>query len=175
MFSRKAVLREHREYGYSVSEICDKYSEWVSEDKYMILNRVELKTVKVRDSRTNTPLITRFPINCETFAIKCSKRGNDVYINRVYRRFKSLFSYAKKTVFFNRKDRRGNKKTRALFVTLTYDAKRCSFSDAWDNIGIEFNRFMSYVRKNFGEVSCCRVFQAFSNGHPHIHCVLLFE
>ena len=175
MYSRKAILRQHQEYGYSVPEIVDKYSEWVSEDKYMILNRVELKTVKVRDSRTNSSLAVQFPINSETFAIKCSKRGNDVYLFRVYCRFKGLSSFAEKVVFFNPKDRGGNKKTRALFVTLTYDTKRCSFSDAWKNIGVEFNRFRSYVCKKFGNVSCFRVFEAYANGHPHIHCILLFE
>ena len=53
--------------------------------------------------------------------------------------------------------------------------KHCSFSDAWQNIGVEFNRFMSHVRKKFGKVSCCRVFEAYSNGHPHVHCILLFQ
>lgn len=151
------------------------YSEWVSEDKYMILNRVKLKTVKVRDSRNNRYFTVQHPVESETFAIKCSKRGNDVYRSRVYRRFKGLTSYADKTDFFNPKDKGGIKQTRALFVTLTYDIKRCSFSDAWQNIGIEFNRFMSSVRKKFGKVSCCRVFEAYSNGHPHVHCILLFE
>ena len=111
----------------------------------------------------------------EVFAVKCSKRGNDVYRHRVYSRFKDLASLAEKTVFFNPKDRNRDKKTRALFVTLTYDTNLCPFDEAWKNIGVEFNRFMSYVRKKFGKVSCCRVFEAFSNGHPHIHCVLLFE
>ena len=36
--------------------------------------------------------------------------------------------------FFNPKDR-GEKKTRALWVTLTYDSKRCLFDDAWIKIG----------------------------------------
>ncbi len=111
----------------------------------------------------------------EVFAIKCSKRGNDVYRHRVYRRFKGLESLAEKTVFFNRKNRNQNKKTRALFVTLTYDTKLCSFGDAWRNIGVEFNRFRSYVCKKFGKVSCFRVFEAFKNGYPHIHCILFFE
>ncbi|MCR3907144.1 MAG: protein rep [Tenericutes bacterium] len=110
-----------------------------------------------------------------TFAVKCSKRGNDVYRKRVYRRFKQLSQLADETNFFNPKDRSPNKKTKALFVTLTYDTKLCSFSSAWKNIGVEFNRFMAFVRKNIGEVSCCRVFEAYENGHPHIHCVLLFN
>jgi hypothetical protein len=158
LVSRNAVLTYHEIYPYSVPEIVDKYLEWLSEVKYMILNRLNLRTCEN-----------------EVFAIKCSKRGNDVYRHRVYRRFRGLASLAEKTDFFNPKDRNQDKKARALFVTLTYDTKLCSFSDAWKNIGVEFNRFMSYVRKNFGKVSCCRVFEAFENGHPHIHCILLFE
>ena len=174
MYSRKAVLRQHQEYGYSVPEIVDKYSEWVSEDKYMILNRVKMKTFATRDNRTNKLLRFSLPIKSEIFAIKCSKRGNDVYRHRVYSRFKGLSSIDKDLVFFNPKDR-GEKKTKALWVTLTYDNKLCSFPKAWFNIGKEFNRFRSYICKKFGKVSTCRVFEAYENGHPHIHCILLFE
>ena len=34
---------------------------------------------------------------------------------------------------------------------------------------------MAYIRKQFGKISSCRVFESFENGHPHIHCILLFE
>jgi hypothetical protein len=77
-------------------------------------------------------------------------------------------------LFFNPKDR-GVKMTRALWVTLTYDTKLCRFNEAWSNVGQELNRFMAYLRSRFGRVSCCRVFEAFENGYPHIHCILLFE
>jgi hypothetical protein len=158
MSSRKAVFREYEGYGLSVPEVVERYTEWESEDKYMILVRMNLKTLK-----------------SDVFAIKCSKRGNDVYRHRVYRRFMDFVSIAEKVIFFNPKDRRKNKKTRALFVTLTYDIKLCSLEEAWKNIGVELNRFMSFVRKKFGKVSCCRVFEAYENGYPHIHCILLFE
>ena len=158
MLSRKAVLREHKEFGYSVSEIEEKYLAWVSVVLYMIVNRMDLRTFK-----------------SEVFAVKCAKRGNDVYRKRVYRRFKELCELVEKVFFFNPKDRVENKKTRALFVTLTCDTKRCSLDEAWESIGVEFNRFMSYVRKHFGKVSSFRVFEAYENGYPHIHCVLLFE
>lgn len=110
----------------------------------------------------------------EVFAVKCSKRGNDVYRSRVYSRFRGLCARADDLAFFNPKDR-GEKRTRALWVTLTYDVKLCSFDAAWSNIGVEFNRFMAYVRKKVGKVSCCRAWQSFENGYPHIHCILLFE
>ena len=158
MSSRKQVLVYHQIFPYSLSEIVNKYLEWLSDVKYMILNKIHLGTFE-----------------SEVFAVKCSKRGNDVYCYRVYRRFKGLASLAEKTVFFNPKDRNLNKTTRALFLTLTYDTKLCSLADAWKNIGKEFNRFMSHVRKLFGKVSSCRVFEVFQNGYPHIHCLLLFH
>jgi hypothetical protein len=175
LLSRKGVLREYEEFGLSVSEIVDKYSEWVSEDRYMILNRVKMKTVRVRDSRKNEYFTADFPVESEYFALKCSKRGNDVYRQRVYRRFKGLASLTEKTVFFNPKNRSLDKRTRALFLTLTYDTKLCSLYDAWVTLGYELNRYMAYVRKHLGKISCCRVFEAFQNGYPHIHCILLFE
>jgi len=157
MVSLNAFLRDYLRFNYSVPEIVERYVVWVSDDRYMILSRYNEKEWKN-----------------EFFAVKCTKRGNDVYRFRVYRRFKGLCSMADDLIFFNPKDR-GKKTTRALWVTLTYDIKRCSFRDAWRNIGVEFNRFMASVRKKFGKVSCCRVFESFENGYPHIHCILLFE
>jgi len=157
MSSLHAFLRDYIQFNYSVPEIVERYAEWVSDDRYMILSRWNEK------KRKN-----------EFFAVKCAKRGNDVHRFRVYRRFRGLSSMADDLIFFNPKNR-GKKTTRALWVTLTYDTKRCSFRDAWRNIGVEFNRFMASVRKKFGKVSCCRVFESFENGYPHIHCILLFE
>jgi hypothetical protein len=37
------------------------------------------------------------------------------------------------------------------------------------------NRFLSFVRKQFGKLSSIRVFESFENGFPHIHAILLFE
>lgn len=111
----------------------------------------------------------------DVFAIKCSKRGNDIYRLRVKNRFVGLSYKSEKLEFFNPKDRSNNKTTCALWTTLTYDTKLCSYKEAWENIGLQFNVFMAYVRRNFGKVSCCRVFESFENGYPHIHCILLFQ
>jgi hypothetical protein len=172
--SLRAVLRDEATYDYSLPEIVDKYHKWVLDDRYMILRKVQFKDFQVRDSMKNQFLSYRLPVNTETIAVKCSKRGNDVYRSRVYRRFKDFASLSEKLDFFNEKDR-GKKRTRALWVTLTYNTKLCSFKEAWRNVGIEFNRFMAYVYKKIGKVSCCRVWESFENGHPHIHCILLFE
>ena len=34
---------------------------------------------------------------------------------------------------------------------------------------------MSYLRRKFGNISSCRVFEAFENGHPHLHCIMIFK
>ena len=111
----------------------------------------------------------------DVVAVKCSKRGNDVYRSRVKNRFVGLSHKAEKLEFFNPKDRNNEKTTCALWTTLTYDTKLRSYNEAWEQIGIEFNNFMAFVRSNFGKVSCCRVFESFENGYPHIHCILLFQ
>jgi hypothetical protein len=125
MSSLKAFLRDNLQFDYSAPEIVDRYVDWASEDKYMILVRWN------REKWKN-----------DVFAVKCAKRGNDVYRSRVYHRFKGLCSRADNMIFFNPKDR-GVKKTQALWITLTYDSKLCSFQEALRNIGIEFNRFMA--------------------------------
>jgi hypothetical protein len=155
--SLKTVLKDYVRYNFPLEQITEKYTEWVSEDTYMILSKWN------KDKSKN-----------DVFAVKCSKRGNDVYHSRVEKRFKSLTCNADKLVFFNRKDR-GEKHTSALWVTLTYDPKICSYKDAWENIGSEFNSFMAYIRSDFGKVSSLRVWESFENGYPHIHCILLFE
>jgi len=73
MPSLRVVLRDEAVYDFSLSEIVDKYTEWILEDQYMILNRIDLRTCK-----------------SDVFAVKCSKRGNDKYRSRVYRSFKGV-------------------------------------------------------------------------------------
>lgn len=155
MYDIEELEREYSESHESVSGIVNSYVEWVNDTQYIILQRWN-------------------GFKSEVYAVKCSKRGNDVHRSRVRRRFDGLAIRAGDLAFFNPKDR-GSKMTRALWVTLTYDAKLCSFGEAWKRVGIEFNRFMAYVRKRFGRVSCCRVFESFENGYAHIHAILLFE
>jgi hypothetical protein len=165
MSSLHAFLRDYVQYNYSVPEIVERYVRWVSEDKYMIL---------ARPKRLHEESLKGFTFKTDYFAVKCAKRGNDVYRSRVYHRFRGLSKEAEDLNFFDPKDS-GPKRTRALFVTLTYDTHLCSFSEAWHNVGIELNRFMAYTRSKFGKVSCCRVFESFENGYPHVHSILLFE
>jgi hypothetical protein len=155
--SLRAVLKDYVKHNFPLERITEKYKDWVSEDTYMILSK--WNQAKWRN---------------DVYAVKCSKRGNDVYHSKVESRFKGLSHKAENLVFFNPKDR-SEKHTSALWVTLTYDIKLCSYKQAWEQIGIQFNGFMAYARRKYGKVSCCRVFESFENGYPHIHCILLFQ
>ena len=88
----------------------------------------------------------------KVFGMKLAKRGNDKYRWRVYNRFKEVHESLPEVCFFNPKDR-GIKKTRALFLTLSYDTKIGPWQDAWIDVGKEFNRFKANLTKRFGRVS----------------------
>jgi hypothetical protein len=156
--SLRGFLKDYIKENYSVDEIVEKYREWVSVATYMILSK--WNWAKWRN---------------DVVAVKCSKRGNDVYRSRVKNRFVGFSHKAEQLEFFDVKERGNSKTTCALWVTLTYDTKLRSYREAWEKIGSEFNGFMSHVRRHYGQVSCCRVFESFENGYPHIHCILLFQ
>ena len=136
MPSLRGFLKDYLKENFSVDEIVEKYKEWVSENTYMILSKWNKEKGKN-----------------DVFAIKCSKRGNDIYRHRVKQRFVGLSQKSEQLEFFNPKDRSNDKTTCALWTTLTYDTKLCSYKEAWEQIGIEFNAFMAHIRRNFGKVS----------------------
>lgn len=136
-------------------ELCDVYSQWVNQAEYLVLAKPESR---------------------KFVAVKCSKRGNDVYKFRIENRFRELDALAEiigNDIIFdiNQQD----PKTNVLFVTFTYDTKRCSESKAWVNIGIEFNRAVSHIKRKFGNCSILRAWEGFKNGYPHIHAIMVFH
>jgi hypothetical protein len=139
--------------------IRDYYVRWRDFNEYLVLQRQEIKP--------------DYSIERQTIAVKCSKRGNDVYRWRVRKRFHPLLDARNEKVFF--KERGKVKRTQCLFITLTWDTSRCGIQEAWENVGKDFNRYISGLRRKFGKISHLRVFQTFKNGYPHIHAILLFK
>jgi len=118
------------------------------------------------------------PKPTEYLALKCSKRGNDVYARRVKTRFSWLSREIPEHKFFEIRDFQTNKtvKTSLLWVTLTWDRKRSSLVSAWEkDLAEDFNRFMSALRSRYGKIHYLRVWEAFESGYPHVHVVMLFE
>lgn len=140
----------------TLDSVIGEYETWVQSDKYMILNKYNTET------NQNT-----------RFAVKLSKRGNSVYASRVMKRFKEFCQRVPNVKFFQPHDL--VKQTSALFITLTYDTKINNFRQAWATISADYNRFMSNIRKQYGPIASIRCFEAFANGHPHVHLIALFK
>jgi hypothetical protein len=111
-------------------------------------------------------------VDRETIAVKCAKRGNDVYWWRVGKRLKFLHKLKDHTLF----DVHGKGKcSNVLFVTLTYDTRRSSIHEAWETIGEDFNKWIRNLRKKFGRISYLRCWEASKKGYPHIHVLMVFH
>jgi hypothetical protein len=117
------------------------------------------------------------PREPQFLAVKCSKRGNDVYQRRIKTRLGWLDQEIPNKKFFEIRDFQVDRKveTSLLWVTLTFDTKRGSLIDAWESLGEDFNRFMSALRSKYGEISYLRVWEAYENGYPHVHVVMFFH
>lgn len=96
MPSLRGFLKDYLRLNFDLPRIVEKYAEWVSEDKYMILARWNKEKWKN-----------------DVYAVKCAKRVNDVYRSRVESRFRGLKRKSEDWFFFNARAR-GAKATRAL-------------------------------------------------------------
>jgi hypothetical protein len=142
MSSLAGYLRKLAEHGiYAKEDIVSKYEAWLLDDRYMVL--CHEREDWVSDAGVY-----------EYVAVKCAKRGNDVYLFRVENRLRSLGFH---------------------IPNVDFDFEKSSFDEAWKNIGVEFNRWRANIRKKYGEFSIFRCFEAFENGHPHIHMVIIFK
>jgi hypothetical protein len=157
--SLSAYLRTLANKGtFDAEDIPKRYETWVNEDKYMVM------------CHQKEPWIDREEPT-EYIGVKCAKRGNDVYLDRVQNRLLGLGGFVDDLTF----DFERHPYAKVLFATLTYDTKICSFDVAWKNIGVEFNRFKANIRKKYGAFSVFRTWESFRNGHPHIHAIFVFR
>lgn len=138
-------------------ELRDFYESWRDFEEFLVLQKQTVKGGEVK--RKN-------------IAVKCSKRGNGVYWWRVGKRLARLRKI-KNVSFF---DPHGSvKKSGVLHVTLTFDTKLCSIQEAWEGIGRDFNRWISAMRRKYGRISYFRDWEAFANGYPHVHLLMIFH
>jgi hypothetical protein len=141
--------------GFNLDMAVYAYSYWVSFTEYMVFKKEQ-----------------KFTRKFEFKAVKCSKRGNDVYNWRISKRFREL-NALKEVIFFN--PRENIKKTRGLFVTLTFDPKTLRLDELWEHVGVAFNKWVSRLRSRYGKIQVLRVWEAHKSGVPHIHALLFFE
>ena len=159
-FARNYFLGFSIDKDPNFKELEEYYLDWRNYIEYLVLQRQE-DNLKVRGE-----------VEKETFAVKCSKRGNDVYWWRVAKRLRFL-NDLKNSVLFD--PHSTDKVSNVLFVTLTYDVKRSTVRDAWDTIGEDFNNWIRNLRKKFGRISHLRCWEASKQGYPHIHVLMIFH
>lgn len=141
----------------SFKELRDFYESWRDLDEYLLLQKQTVKGGEVEQRNV---------------AVKCSKRGNDVYWWRVGRRLDRLRRIKNVTLF---DPHASIKMSSVLHVTLTFDTKLCSLAEAWEGIGRDFNRWISAMRRKYGRISYFRDWEAFANGYPHVHLLMIFH
>ncbi|MDI9578409.1 MAG: hypothetical protein QM398_09790, partial [Thermoproteota archaeon] len=73
MVSLNAFQKDYLRQNFPIDYIVEVFKEWTSEPTYMILSKLNLDKLKN-----------------DVFAVKCAKRGNDVYKSRVKKRFTGL-------------------------------------------------------------------------------------
>jgi hypothetical protein len=135
------------------------YEAWRDESEYMLFRHVDDKKAL-------------------HVAVKCAKRGNDVYVSRVKQRFKWMHARSEDLRFFSADDFKVDQvvKSRLLWVTLTYNTRRSTIRQAWQKeISADWNRFISAVRRRYGKVSVLRSWETSKRGYPHVHAVLSFD
>ena len=130
------------------------YLDWVNLDEYVVIKK------KIYG-------LGSYSLSCRV--IKLSKRGNDVYNYRVSKRFSLLYDALEN--YEIDQDNCYVLKSDILFFTLTY-ANRDIFK-SYMNSGIDYNRFMSNLRKIFPRAkTITRWFEAQRDGTLHIHALI---
>ena len=147
----------------SLAELTFAYESWLKQNEYLVLKGTNLEGEQ------------------KFLAVKCSKRGNDVFIRRLDARL-GFFNGIKGVSLFKGADFTTENVVRSnlLWVTLTYDSKRCTLNEAWQRISEEWNLWKTNIENKYGHVDALKFIQAFpgkgsARGYPHIHAVLLFK
>lgn len=140
--------------------IKDEFTTWRNKSLFLIFRKVIREEFSSKTSYSGT---------------WARKRGNSVYRMWAKNRFEQFIVDLPDYEFFNTRDHDlRNAKSPLLMITLTYDTKRCNFSEAWENIGNEYNRYLSYLKRRFGRIRVLRTWESYDSGYPHVHSVVMF-
>jgi hypothetical protein len=139
----------------SKEKVKDLYCSWRDQPEYLWLEGFDLNNKYVK-----------------TCFVKASKRGNDIYKDRISKKFKFLEDLPP-IWFINDSDI--DKRSPMIFVTLTIDPKQYTLDQAWQMIGLGLHVFESKLRQKYGSFVKIRVWEAHESGYPHCHLVYYFH
>jgi len=115
-------------------------------------------------------------------AVKCSKRGNDVYAKRLDLRL-GFLDKLENVKFFDKVDfdKVAYAKSNLFWVTLSWDSKLCSLDEAWRSSYRELHKFKANLENRYGKIEWLVFIQPFPDetgeafGFCHFHAVMLFK
>ena len=121
--------------------------------------------------------------NGETLEMPSIKRGTERYYKRTYARIQPHLAHfdsikTKTTQTSQKTTYKGITRktwlTNTIFVTQTYSQEN-KLQNSWINLGADFNRWLSKIRKKYPIHHYIRVWETQKNGYPHIHCLIKFK
>lgn len=154
-------LRESRKRGsqhFNLDVVISDYLSWLESIFYVLVSRFNYQSGEQEYGGFRSP-----------------KRGDQLYSDRVMLKFKWLRQRLGDIIFFDRRIRDGWVESPCLHIVLEYNANRYHLRESYDLCGVDFNRWMTYLRRHFGRVSIIRCFEAHDSGYVHIHLMALFE
>jgi len=115
-------------------------------------------------------------------AVKCSKRGNDVYAKRLEEKL-GFLNRLENVKFFDdvNWDKQAYAKANLFWVTLTWNPKLCSLDEAWETSYEELHKFKANLENHYGKIEWLVFPQPFPDengeafGYPHFHIVIFFK
>ena len=140
MVNRRAIRRDFISGYTSVDEVTEAYEEWYKWIFYILLYRFNRSIGKY-----------------EYAYFRGKKRGDPKYSYIIYRKFNALKRVGKNLIFFSKKAH-GFVKGSALLFTLEYNANKIRRSEAWQNVGVDFNRFSTRLKHKYGKISICLLY-----------------
>lgn len=156
----------------NLGDVVQAYKDWVSFPEYLIFQSIDYTSGYFTDPLPRVPSIW-ISYEVKYKAALASKRGNTIYRVRLEDRLKILDEGREYSISFFARGK-ARKFTSWVFVTLTY-GREDPLGVVWDNVGVDFNRWLTGIRKRFGRCEVVRTWEAHEDGYPHIHCLLMFH
>ena len=109
---------------------------------------------------------------------KSVKRGNDIYVSLLKKKFSPLIESSKNVDFFStvlNEKRSRVRHTRMLYLSGTCEhAKTGDIVASWISFGLYWNSYITSLKDIFGKTAHIRTWQSQKNGFPHFHALIYF-
>ncbi len=111
-------------------------------------------------------------VSGKIFAIRGVKRGDEKHARKAIASFGRAL-LLKPLVRQQQRTKTSPARTNVLWITGTYDGD--TGSEAYGQIGPDFNRWITAMRKVHGKIDVVRVWESQERGTPHWHAILIFR